>query len=107
MSHNFTVSPSPLVGLECPVCLLIPRKEIYQCKNGHSICNVCLMKLVICPTCRVAVSGSNTVKVRNHYAESFLDSMKFECKWKDQGCEVLIERNQLPEHEIVCRYGYL
>ncbi len=29
------------VGLECPVCLLLPGDKIYQCKLGHLVCESC------------------------------------------------------------------
>ncbi len=92
--------------LECPVCLQIPRQEIYQCVNGHSICNICISQLEICPTCRVEISGSTDDNVRNYYAEGLLDAMTFACNWKAQGCQELVARNKLTDHEAICKFGY-
>ena len=44
--------------LECPVCLVLPKCKIYQCKDGHLVCKICYSKLpskqpVLCPTCRI------------------------------------------------------
>ena len=41
--------------LECPVCLEIPKStKIYQCENGHIVCEQCFSKsaVKICPLCR-------------------------------------------------------
>lgn len=37
--------------LECPVCCQLPRNPpVYQCENGHLICQVCKPKMnEICP----------------------------------------------------------
>lgn len=102
-----SIALSTLSRLECPVCLIIPRKEIYQCINGHSICNNCVVNVAVCPTCRVIVSGSKIAKIRNYYAENFLDAMKFACVWNDNGCDLLIARDQLTIHESNCEYRYL
>ncbi len=104
MASQSVAASSHLIRLECPVCLFVPKKEIYQCKNGHSICHICIAKIVVCPICRVAV---DTVKIRNHYAETFLDGMQFTCIWKDTGCDAMIARGELSMHETVCKYGYL
>ena len=46
--RNFTAE------LECTVCLEIPKIEtrVFQCNNGHIFCQVCYVKLELCPTCR-------------------------------------------------------
>ena len=43
--------------LECPVCRDVPKSlPIYQCLQGHIICNSCYPKLNNCPVCRVILS---------------------------------------------------
>ena len=43
--------------LECPVCRDVPKSlPIYQCRQGHIICNSCYPKLNNCPVCRVILS---------------------------------------------------
>ena len=39
--------------VECPVCLKVPKSPIYQCKNGHVICDDCNKRVEECPTCRL------------------------------------------------------
>ena len=31
--------------LECPVCLVLPRSNNFQCINSHNICETCYIKL--------------------------------------------------------------
>jgi len=63
--------------LECPVCLeeMKPPKKIFQCSNGHVICELCKNNPEVrsCPTCRVKFRGHNNV-VRNIVAEKLARS---------------------------------
>merc|ERR1712223_1907786 len=49
---------------ECPVCLeeMAPPTRIFQCRNGHLICETCKSGLnpCICPKCRQEVTGRAT-----------------------------------------------
>ena len=62
--------------LECPVCLeeMKPPKKIFQCSNGHVICELCKANPEVrsCPTCRVKFRGHNVV--RNIVAEKLARS---------------------------------
>ena len=62
--------------LECPVCLeeMKPPKKIFQCSNGHVICELCKGNPEVrsCPTCRVKFRGHNVV--RNIVAEKLARS---------------------------------
>ncbi len=82
---------------ECPDCFQIPRAQIFQCINGHSICDVCSTKLTACPTCR-----SPGVKIRNHLAETLLDDTQFKCSWSEKGCDKSMLRGELTVHEDEC-----
>ena len=58
--------------LDCPVCLeeMRPPKKIFQCSNGHSLCEQCKNNpaLTSCPICRIEFTKSNVS--RNILAES-------------------------------------
>jgi len=52
--------------LECPVCLIemLPPTRIYQCSNGHGLCEVCKVGMersetrrTTCPTCNARIIG--------------------------------------------------
>ena len=62
--------------LECPVCLeeMKPPKKVFQCSNGHVICELCKNNPEVrsCPTCRVKFRGHNVV--RNIVAEKLARS---------------------------------
>merc|ERR1712172_159417 len=49
---------------ECPVCLeeMAPPTRIFQCRNGHLICETCKRGLspCICPKCRQEMIGRAT-----------------------------------------------
>ena len=66
--------------LECPVCLeeMKPPKKIFQCSNGHVICELCKNNPEVrsCPTCRVKFRGHSVVRniVAEKLARSTFDS---------------------------------
>ncbi|XP_043282080.1 E3 ubiquitin-protein ligase Siah1-like [Venturia canescens] len=37
--------------LDCPICFHLPTKKIYQCVEGHHVCQGCIPKLSVCPQC--------------------------------------------------------
>ena len=62
----------------CPVCFELPiaPKEIYQCSQGHFLCNVCLKKIdKKCPTCRENWENVPNLPARNRMAENLLQKM--------------------------------
>lgn len=63
LSINFI--PQLSLALECPVCTKIMISSIYICKQGHSICHLCKLRVVACPICRVEYQG----EVRNYALE--------------------------------------
>lgn len=55
---------------ECPICLETYAVRIFQCIQGHSICETCFLKLEIdeCPQCRGIFS-----ETRNYALEEALE----------------------------------
>jgi len=47
---------------DCPVCYEVmgPPRQIFQCVNGHLICNICKNHptVRVCPCCRISVTNS-------------------------------------------------
>jgi len=110
--------------LECPVCLEIPAKPIYQCSNGHLICKLCHSKVNLCPVCRDKLNKQGPL--RNLTAEHLLESINNNevsqskevilprasmaeprrlCKYKGNGCELRARTNgELLQHQKDCKY---
>jgi hypothetical protein len=90
--------------LECPVCQSTPRSgHIYQCPNGHIVCQKCLdglHKKEECPTCRAAFKGPQ----RNLVAERMVEKLDlvFPCVHADRGCRVESKRSKIEAHEASC-----
>ena len=61
--------------LECPVCLE-PAEDppIYQCPEGHLLCEDCNSRLVDCPQC-----GHQLMNSRNRTAEELAGKLKVRC----------------------------
>lgn len=73
--------------LECPVCMEIPKapKQVFQCSNGHIVCNTCLGKiqrsvLNSCPMCRENWSDGQNRPSRNFAAESTIKNAEARMK---------------------------
>ena len=62
---------------ECPVCFveMVPPMKIFQCINGHSLCENCKDNdnVTTCPSCRVTLQGE--LISRNILAESLIEAV--------------------------------
>jgi len=107
--------------LECPVCIELPKTPVYQCSNGHLICNSCHPKVKNCPMCRVYLNQHKPL--RNLTAEQFLEdlsnnnsvveqkpkarrsSLRLPCKNALNGCDVTCNTNgEVIQHQKSCKY---
>ena len=58
--------------LECPICLdTADKPPIYQCPEGHLLCEDCNARLVDCPQCGHALMNS-----RNRTAEDLAEKLQ-------------------------------
>lgn len=80
---------------ECPVCEDSVVPPVTQCKNGHIICESCRGRVETCPVCRVRYDGHIVNLTLAHVSER----IAFQCKFKEDGCEVLLKANQKRKHE--------
>ena len=81
---------------ECPICLNICRsKNVYQCKNGHIVCDQCYTKLTTkdCPTCR-----NEMFKTRNFVSKKLLERLPTPCQCV--GCS----EDELENREEECSF---
>ena len=84
--------------LECPICLVIPDSlPIYQCQEGHVICNSCHSKINTCPVCRVSLN----FKIRALGVEKILRKILQKCK--HIGCNKFSV--DIDEHEANCEFA--
>lgn len=59
----------------CPICFEVPNAmKIFQCQNGHVICEACCQSVILCPQCNVEISGIS--KIRNRAMEAILAKLK-------------------------------
>ena len=91
-------------SLECPVCLETIRTAPVQCcRNGHLICNTCLSRAHICPTCRAPMGHGMAMRCVSHVANRLIDLLPHPCTNKDRGCPVEELLTVLTSHETECR----
>lgn len=58
--------------LECPICFELSRPPIYQCPEGHIICNACRPRVSRCPVCRFVFQGMPDI--RNRFIEKLANT---------------------------------
>ena len=86
--------------LECIICLELPRKDpIYQCDNGHLLCEFCHKRVDECPLCKV-----NLKNIRALAVEKILRKCPRPCKFQGKGCSALMRQLSLKEHEKNCDF---
>lgn len=88
--------------IRCTICFDLKRGYIYQCDNGHIVCNECKPKVEInCPTGRCG-----TIRSRNIIAEKLRNrsNLEFPCQNEDEGCEITERISQLEIHESECLF---
>ena len=86
---------------ECPICFDYAVPPIYQCQNGHLVCQACSTKIVHCPTCRVPITEP---AIRNLQLDKLANQFQFPCKYNFNGCQWKSYSFKKREHEEVCDY---
>jgi len=102
--------------LHCIVCFEFPPGNIFQCGNGHLMCEGCYDQVVdsvkpICPTCRVKLNREKPS--RNRFAESVLSSLIVPCP--NEGCDLKLKfanvkvhsTNECGYHKTECKFNSL
>lgn len=92
--------------LKCPICVEVPEAEIYQCKNGHVICNKCKDQLTVgrCPQCRVAFEVDGGDLIRNRVLESLVKSVVVPCPFRHNGCSRNFSLKKIKNHSVNCEH---
>lgn len=87
----------------CPICFELLVGQVFQCVNGHVICEKCVKSVLSCPQCRIEYNGA---PIRVRVLENMLDRMSFNCKYKKKGCTQMLKRADLFTHNETCEHGY-
>jgi hypothetical protein len=95
--------------LECPICMEFMEGNIFQCQQGHTLCEGCRDKLITnaqpaapkCPTCK----KSDSLVVRNIALEKIANAQLFPCRFEE--CTEIIPLGERKMHESKCTFQYL
>lgn len=86
---------------ECPICFDYAVPPIYQCQNGHLVCQGCSSKITHCPTCRVPITEPS---IRNLQLDRLANTFQFPCKYDFNGCQWKSFWYKKREHEECCEF---
>ncbi|CAG7729907.1 unnamed protein product [Allacma fusca] len=89
---------------ECPVCFEILAAPIFQCNNGHLLCEVCIPELQTCPICRQELPKK---RVRNLEVEKIVKKQKFSCPNRSSGCTAMLKCDMIEDHRIDCLFSIM
>ncbi len=89
--------------LVCPVCLDVQRDcKIFQCQNGHLICETCYDGLYECPVCREKLAKPGP---RCLFAEKAIAALPIPCPHRGLGCSLEASKKEVVEaHAKTCVY---
>lgn len=78
-TFNATLTLPSLREFDCPVCyeMMEPPRRIFQCPNGHLICENCKAResLRKCPTCRLSLGARRELLSRNLAMEKLVENL--------------------------------
>lgn len=84
--------------VECKICYNDMTESIWQCKNGHIVCNNCKFKCRNCPYCR----GETTLNIRNIIMEELLQNFVVKCA--NIGCKFKCVNSKMSVHSKECKF---
>ncbi len=89
--------------LRCPVCLEVRHDcKIFQCGNGHLICELCHSSVTQCPICRVTLPKPGS---RNLFAEKAIRNLPQPCKNAHKGCPFATKDSKaFDAHSSACHF---
>ncbi|KAG0536807.1 hypothetical protein BDA96_03G094600, partial [Sorghum bicolor] len=90
-------------AFECPICLSLFEGSIFQCKNGHAVCDACRVRIHgTCPSCREPVVGD----IRCRALENAIAGMVLPCSFSSHGCTQLLKHTERRHHEaFLCQHA--
>lgn len=92
--------------LLCTICMEYPTTKIWQCHQGHLLCEICWQSLVKstpkCPICRVDLNCQNPIRAR--FQEQILSGMIVSCKFVSNGCGTRLKFRDLIKHTTTCSF---
>lgn len=83
-------------NLECKICFNDMSGKIYQCVNGHVICDDCKSKCKSCPYCKETISNRNLV------LERLLQNYTIACPYS--GCGLKCKNSIMSNHKLSCAF---
>jgi hypothetical protein len=91
----------------CPVCLDIPKADIFMCSNSHNICSDCHEKLPEpknCPSCRQSYDEKLRRNFSMEQVVASLGNIVVKCKFFKCGCSRLAKKDEIVQHESLCPF---
>merc|ERR1711939_1014575 len=87
--------------LECCICCSAMIGGIYQCEDGHLVCETCKPNMRnMCGTCRQPLG-----QIRNRALEKLAGCLNLPCKFSHSGCKQCVSGKDREAHEANCEYA--
>lgn len=89
--------------LDCPLCCESFRGKVWQCAEGHVLCDKCRSQLPEpkkCPSCRKMLGS-----IRNRVLEDLSKDAPLPCRNEPRGCNIILPLAKRMHHEEECKYA--
>jgi len=81
----------------------VPKDKVFQCREGHHLCEECYSNCTSCPQCRAPFEKDR--RIRTLVVEALLDDYSLECLNKKSGCKAELNRKNFQDHVESCSFS--
>lgn len=86
-------------NLDCSICYNTMTTNVWQCRNGHSICENCKTRIHHCAYCQ------DHLFFRNRFFEELVQDYVVSCPNSKNGCKHKCKIQEMKSHESQCQYA--
>ena len=89
---------------KCTKCHQKILPPVYQCYEGHLLCELCSFAISSCPVCHDPLPASK--RIRSIEIEKIIKQVQdHPCPYKNRGCTAEVKYDDLNDHKLDCSFA--